>query len=156
MARPGSTLWFADDELARCPLRTAHPAVRFYAKSFRHRRAGGRVLEMGDSQRALGSPERRTVARSGVRPRAPFAAGSIGHPPDDSKERLVTRARAAEIRPGLFGVLLHRYTAGSEVAEGRVEFCPRQRYLCSGFRRVMRDAQEVGYRDQAVDPGIQA
>jgi hypothetical protein len=51
---------------------------------------------------------------------------------------------------------LHRHTAGSEVAEGRVELCPWQRYFCSGFRRVMRDAQEVGYRDQAVDTGIEA
>lgn len=96
------------------------------------------------------------MARSGVRPGAPFTPGSIGHTPDDSKQRFVTRAREPEIRPGLFGIRSHRHAASMEFAEGRVEFLPWQRYFCFGFRWVMRDALEVGYRDQAFDPGIEA
>ena len=96
------------------------------------------------------------MARGVLSPGAPLALWRVGHATEHREQRLVPGAHRSKGDPGGTAIITHRDADTLKMAERRIELLLGEDDLRAGFRRAVGNAEEVGDRDQGVDPGAQA
>jgi hypothetical protein len=69
---------------------------------------------------------------------------------------LVAGAQRSERDPGGMSIIAHRDADALKMAERVVEFLLREKDLGARFRWAVRNGEEVGEREEGMDPCVQA